>query len=187
MMIGLPASTPADETETAVEICALGADGARVYPTVVFAETELAEMSFCGRYLPLTVNEAVERTASVLDVFDRADVPVIRVGLCSGENLSSPESVVGGANHPALGELAMGELTYRRICEKADELLSNVNGEGKTMTVYVPKGATSRAVGQKKCNILRLNEKYCKNYAINRIKILENSSIIGYNIIIDIN
>lgn len=187
MMIGLPASTSEDEVETAREICCLGADGARVYPTVVFAETELAEMSSDGRYNPLSIEEAIERTASVLDIFDRAGVTVIRVGLQSGENLSSPESAVGGANHPALGELAMGELFYRRICERADEVLSNPDLNGKTMTVYVARGATSRAVGQKKRNILRLNEKYCKNSAINRIKILENSSIIGYNIIIDIN
>ena len=187
MMIGLPSSTLEDEIETAKAICNFGADGARVYPTVVFFETELAQMSAEGRYTPLSIDDAIERTAAVLDVFDRADVPVIRVGLCSGENLSSPESVIGGANHPALGELAMGELTYRRICEKADEILSIIDSKGKTMTVYVPKGATSRAVGQKKRNILRLNEKYCKNHAINRIKILENSSIIGYNIIIDIN
>ncbi len=186
MMIGLPSSTPEDEIETARSICSLGADGARVYPTVVFADTELAEMSRDGRYEPLSIEDAIERTASVLDIFDRAGVPVIRVGLCSGENLSSPEGVVGGANHPALGELAMGELTYRRICEKADEALSNTDSKGKTMTVYVPRGATSRAVGQKKRNVLRLNEKYCKNLAINRIKILENSSIIGYNIIIDL-
>lgn len=185
MMIGLPGSTPEDEIETAKAICSLGADGARVYPTVVFASTELADMSADGRYIPLSVDDAIVRTASVLDVFDRAGVPVIRVGLCSGENLSSPESVVGGANHPALGELAMGELFYRRICAEADNLLSTMNAEGKTMTVFVPKGATSRAVGQKKRNILRLNEKYCKNHAINRVKILENSSIIGYNIIID--
>lgn len=186
MMIGLPDSTPEDEMETASEICALGADGARVYPTVVFADTELALMTRDGRYKPLSVDSAVERTASVLDVFDRADVPVIRVGLQSGENLSSEESVVGGANHPALGELAMGELFYRRICESADALVSCADAAGKTMTVFVPRGATSRAVGQKKRNILRLNEKYCKNLAINRIKILENSSIIGYNIIIDL-
>lgn len=187
MMIGLPGSTLTDEIETAKEICKLGADGARVYPTVVFAQTELADMTADGRYQPLSIDEAIERTASVLDVFDRAGVPVIRVGLCAGENLSSPESVVGGANHPALGELAMGELMFRRICEKADEALVRTTPKGKTMTVYVPRGATSRAVGQKKRNILRLNEKYCKNHAINRIKILENSSIIGYNIIIDIN
>jgi hypothetical protein len=79
----------------------------------------------------------------------------------------------------------MGELIYRRICEKADKALKAAEVPGKTMTVFVPRGATSRAIGQKKRNILRLNEKYCKNHQINRIKILENSSLIGYNIIID--
>lgn len=186
MMIGLPGSALEDEIATAKAICNAGADGARVYPTVVFAETGLAEMTSSGIYKPLDIEDAIERTASVLDIFDRAGIPVIRVGLCSGENLSSPESVVGGANHPALGELAMGELTYRRICEEADKAISSTDPRGKTMTVYVPVGATSRAVGQKKRNILRLNEKYCKNHAINRIKILEISSIIGYNIIIDL-
>ena len=186
MMIGLPGATLEDEIATAKAICNAGADGARVYPTVVFAETELAQMTSIGSYKPLDIEDAIERTASVLDIFDRAGIPVIRVGLCSGENLSSPESVVGGANHPALGELAMGELTYRRICEEADKSILSTDPRGKTMTVYVPVGATSRAVGQKKRNILRLNEKYCKNHAINRIKILEISSIIGYNIIIDL-
>ncbi|MBR4062793.1 MAG: hypothetical protein IKK01_06980, partial [Clostridia bacterium] len=187
MMIGLPQSGIDDEIATAKAICDLGADGARVYPTVVFSETELADMTASGIYVPLSTDDAIERTASVLDIFDRAGVPVIRVGLCSGENLSSPESVIGGASHPALGELAMGELMYRRICEEADRMIGLNDVSGKTMTVFVPRGATSRAVGQKKRNILRLNEKYCKNHAINRIKILENSSIIGYNIIIDIN
>ncbi len=185
MMIGLPASTPEDEIETAKAICSLGADGARVYPTVVFAKTELADMTFDGSYRPLDIEDAICRTANVLDIFDRAGVPVIRVGLCSGENLSSPESVIGGANHPALGELAMGELMYRRIVQAADKALSSCVGENKTMVVYVPKGDVSKAIGQKKRNILRLNEKYLKNTLINRIKILENSSIIGYNIIID--
>ena len=142
-------------------------------------------MTVSGKYIPLSVDDAIDRTASVLDIFDRAGVSVIRVGLCSGENLSSPESVVGGANHPALGELAMGELMYRRICEEADRVIENRDVSDKTMTVFVPRGATSRAIGQKKRNIMRLNEKYCKKHSINRIKILENSSIIGYNIIID--
>ena len=60
MMVGLPSSTIDDEIETAKAICALGADGARVYPTVVFAETELAErilslssVSITLEYLPI--------------------------------------------------------------------------------------------------------------------------------------
>ena len=186
MMIGLPGSTQEDEIKTAEAICREGADGARVYPTVVFAGTELADMMKNGIYQPLGIDEAAQRTSSVLDVFDRFSVPVIRVGLCSGENLSSPESVVGGANHPALGEVAMGELMYRRICAEIDRLDLKESAEGKTIVVSVPRGALSRAIGQKKRNITRLYEKYCKNSGINRIKILENSSIIGYNIIIDL-
>ncbi len=183
MMIGLPNSTPEDEIATAKAICSLGADGARVYPTVVFAKTELADMTFDGRYRPLELEDAIERTANVLDVFDRAGIPVIRVGLCSGENLSSAESVVGGANHPALGELAMGELFYRRICGELDRLAPLP--EAREMRIFVPEGEVSKAVGQKKRNILRIKEKYFKNTPGNRIKILEKSSIMGYNIIID--
>ena len=183
MMIGLPASNADREIATARAICELGADGARVYPTVVFANTELAEMSFTGRYEPLTDEEAVVRTKEVLAVFDSFGVPVIRVGLCAGENLSSPQKAIAGARHPAIGELSMGELFFDRICSAIDLFLRSEGApqSGETLLINVPKGATSRAVGQHRRNILRISEKY----RINRIKILENSSLIGYNIRID--
>ena len=69
MMIGLPRSTPKTEMDTARIICSLCADGARVYPTVVFAQTELAKMSESGEYIPLSLEDAVERTKNVLDIF----------------------------------------------------------------------------------------------------------------------
>ena len=53
MMIGLPKSSVKAEIDTAKLICELCADGARVYPTVVFADTELAKMCECGEYVPL--------------------------------------------------------------------------------------------------------------------------------------
>lgn len=77
MMIGLPCSTEEDEIYTAREICALGAHGARIYPTVVFLDTELADMAERGEYTPLSVEEAAGRSASVLDVFARTGVRVI--------------------------------------------------------------------------------------------------------------
>lgn len=125
MMTGLPGADSASETATARDICAWGADAARVYPTVVFRGTELEAMAAAGGYEPLDYDTAAERTASVLDVFDRAGVPVIRVGLCAGEGLTSPDTVAGGANHPAMGELAMGELFYRRICKAADDAVAS--------------------------------------------------------------
>ena len=44
MMIGLPLSDTQSEIATAEKICDMGADGARIYPTVVFSDTELCDM-----------------------------------------------------------------------------------------------------------------------------------------------
>ncbi len=180
MMIGLPGSDVGKEILTAEKICALGADAARIYPTVVFAETELYDMTKSGRYTPLTTEEAVTRTKETLAVFDRHGVPCIRVGLCASENLSDPAKVAGGANHSAIGELAMGELFYDRICEQTDR----VPGEKKnrTLTVYVPTGCVSKAVGQNRRNKKRL----CEKYGFSSVKVLEKNDMIGYNVLIRI-
>lgn len=177
MMIGLPSATVESEVMTARVICSLGADAARVYPTVVFYETELCLMAERGEYKPLTTDEAVARCARVLDVFDRHRVPCIRVGLCSSDNLSSEDKVYGGANHAAIGELAMSELYFERICERIDSF-ENSDFEGKNLTVFVATGYVSKAVGQNKKNKVRL----CQKYGFKRIKVLEKKDILGYNI-----
>jgi histone acetyltransferase (RNA polymerase elongator complex component) len=179
MMIGLPQSTPESEIETARAICGLGADGARVYPTVVFAETELSEMMARGEYIPLELEDAVARTAKVLDVFDRAGVPCIRVGLCASENLSDASKAIAGANHVAIGEMAMSALYFDRICAELDRL----GARGGGVTVFVSRGSVSKAVGQKKLN----KAKICEKYGLEWVKVLEKNEIIGYNIIIEYN
>ena len=45
MMTGLPGADAQSELQTARAICRLGADGARIYPTVVFRGTELCDMA----------------------------------------------------------------------------------------------------------------------------------------------
>lgn len=177
MMIGLPLSTIADELETAELICSVGADGARVYPTVVFAETELARMTEEGVYTPLSIDDAVTRTKCVLDVFDRASVPCIRVGLCASENLRDSSKAIAGATHVAIGEMAMSELFYDRISGELDK--RKIRG-GK-LTLYVPIGATSKVIGHKRKN----KEKICKKYGVESIKVLEKKELLGYNIIIE--
>ena len=180
MMIGLPGANIEDEIKTAEAIGQMGADGARVYPTVVFYETELHRMASNGEYPPLTNDVAIYRTKEVLKVFNKANVPCIRVGLCASENLSSKDSVYGGANHSAIGELAIGEIFY----EQMDDLIAKNIAEkvpGKTLCIGVPVGCTSKAVGQKRKNIIRL----CNKYSLLNIKIVEKSSIIGYNITIE--
>ena len=179
MMIGLPHSSVESEIMTAKLIAEVGADGARVYPTVVFYDTELCAMAERGEYVPLSNEDAVLRTKEVLCVFADRDVPCIRVGLQASENLADAEKGYGGANHSAIGELAMGELYFDRICREIDRL----DLSGNTLTVYVAKGCVSKAVGQKKKNKQRI----CQKYGFKSVKVLEKNQIIGYNIILECN
>ena len=181
MMIGLPNSTVEKEIHTAKKICEMGADGARIYPTVVFYDTELCSMMQSGIYSPLSNDDAVERTKEALKVFVAEDVPCIRVGLQSGENLSDASLVAGGANHSAIGELSMSALYLDKICEKIDA--QNLTKEPEKMTIYCPKGDISKIVGQKRKNI----EKIYQKYGIKNVKVLEKNELLSYNIIIDFN
>ncbi len=177
MMIGLPCSDVDKEIYTAKRICAMGADGARIYPTVVFHETELCEMAKRGEYIPIADDDAVMRTKEALRVFDEYGVPCIRVGLCASDNLSDENEVYGGANHSAVGELAMGELFYDKICEKLDK---EEGLEGKNIVICCSGGSTSKVSGQNKRNKIRI----CKKYGVKSIKILEKDELLGYNIIL---
>lgn len=177
MMIGLPLSDADKEIATAELICKAGADGARVYPTVVFADTELACMMERGEYKPLMLDDAVERTKNALAAFDRYGVPCIRVGLCASENLSDASVAIAGANHAAIGEMAMSALYLERISAELDRLA--IRGGG--VKIYVARGATSKAVGQKKINKVKI----CEKYGLEWVKVLEKNEIIGYNILVE--
>ena len=152
MMIGLPEATPETELSTAREICNLGACAARIYPTVVFYQTPLSEAVKNGSYQPLTVTEAVERSAAVLRVFVENNVPCIRIGLCAGEDFSSSDSVMAGPNHAALGELVWNELYYENLIAS----LKKAGLLGREVILHLPMREISKYVGQHKCNINRL-------------------------------
>ncbi len=157
MMIGLPGATPESELETARFIISSGAVAARIYPTVVFRDTELAALTEAGLYTPLTLDGAVERSARVMREFIKSGVKVIRVGLHSSENLRGAETYLAGPNHAALGELVENEIYYSEIKEK----LKKINiASGKTPEVLIPQRAISKAVGQKKKNKLRLIDEF---------------------------
>ena len=179
MMIGLPESSVETEIATAERICDMRADGARIYPTVVFYQTELAEMMRRGEYRALDNASAVERTKEALSVFVKRGVPCIRVGLCASENLSSPDTVCGGANHSAIGELAMNALYF----DKIEEAISGKESfaKGKKMIIYVPRGEISKVVGQKRSNIEKIRQKYQPR----SVKVLEKSELLSYNIMIE--
>ena len=173
MMIGLPQSSEADETDCAREICDMGAAGSRIYPTVVFRGTDLARMTETGEYTPLTVTEAAERSAAALEIFARSGVRCLRVGLCDSENLHGDERYLAGPVHPAMGEIVRSFI-YRRAIEEQLNGCSDIS----EITVEVARGGTSAAVGQTGAN----RRYFAEKFGIGHIKFVENERLIGYNI-----
>ena len=179
MMIGLPGASPEDEIYTADMICDMGCTAARIYPTIVFRDTELDGMYLSGKYSPLTVDEAVSRSAQALAVFEKRGVKCIRIGLCDSENLRSDETYSAGPSHPAMGELVGGRLFLTRMIAAACDALSH--GEkiaGRVMLAECPRGSVSKVTGNKKTNETYLK----KEFKIKKLKTIEKDEIIGYNI-----
>jgi len=145
MMVGLPCATEENERKTAEDICRMGADGARIYPTVVFEETALAEMAKNGQYAPLTTETSVLRAAGALSVFMEHDVPVIRIGLQSGEALEQGIGVAAGGYHPAVGELAYARCFRNRL----EQALAKQKTAGKTAIVRAHPSDVSKVIGQR--------------------------------------
>jgi len=156
MMVGLPSSTSDDEIKTASDIISWGADGARIYPTVVLGGTELSRMEEAGAYKALTVEDATERSACVLDLFDRSNIQVIRIGLCANETLEKEAS--HDSYHAAIGELVRARVFRKRM----EAALSNNGSDysGKTAVFTVPYGKISQALGQKRSNAEYLKERF---------------------------
>lgn len=180
MMLGLPGSDYEKELATARGICEVGAEAARIYPAVVLAGTELDRRTRSGEYLPLSVDEAAERSAGLLEYFLGEGVRVLRVGLCESDTLGG--SVTGGAYHPALGELAESRL-YLKLARRTLDRMERDKLSGASIVIEVPAGAVSRVSGQGKRNKLAI----IREYNVKNVKIIENGALAEYNIRINCN
>lgn len=149
-MAGLPGDTRETVRRTAEHVAALHPDGVRIYPVAVLPDTELYDLWQAGSYQPLEVETAAEWCADMLEVFEREQIPVIRVGLNPTEELES--RVAAGAYHPAMGELAYSVLWYRKLKRQLEA--------GGDSTLFVPARELSRAIGHKRRNLLRLRQEF---------------------------
>ena len=154
MMTGLPGDSDEGAVETAKKLIALRPDGVRIYPTVIVKDTALCDLWRAGLYREHSVVDAVRVCAKILPLFEAAGIPVIRLGLNPTEELSGGDAV-GGAYHPALGELVKSRL-YRN---KAETLLADSEPEMR-VTLGVNSRELSQMIGQHKENLRWLRETY---------------------------
>ncbi len=155
MMTGLPSDTDEKSLKTADEIIALGPDIVRIYPTLTIKDTFLEKMYLSGKYTPQTLDAAVELAKKLLLKFEGNGIRVIRIGLQSTDEISEGGSVVAGPLHSAFGELVENSIFY-------DKIAALIAGTVKwdTKTIRVNPRDISKAVGNKRRNILKIKQEF---------------------------
>ena len=155
MMTGLPGDDDAGAIDTALQLIELRPDAVRIYPTVIVCGTELERMWRAGIYKEHSVEDAVRVCSQIVPLFTEAQIPIIRLGLNPTEELSSG-AVLGGAYHPALGELVKS-----RVLRNQAELLMEQQGIfGQDAVIEVSDRMLSQMRGQKQCNVNWLKERF---------------------------
>ena len=113
-MVGLPGDTEEGTLFSAEETVKLKPGLARIYPTVVFPDTQLAEMMRQGNYIPLKEKEALEITEKVYEILYDGNIKIMRVGLKSTDLVKAGEEL-GGDYHPAFRQLVEGRIALKKI------------------------------------------------------------------------
>ena len=153
-MIGLPGDTKDKAIDTANEVVKLGPNFVRIYPTLVIKDTYLCKMLEKGEFSPLTLEEAVDISASLYMIYQNNGIDIIRVGLQPTKNIVSGGDVKGGPFHPAFRQL-VESMILRDLMEDAIKRRGLVD----RVDVYVGCKYISSAIGQKRENILYLKDK----------------------------
>ena len=126
-MLGLPEDTFSKALKTAEQVVALKPDMVRIYPALVLKDTELESLYNQGRFVPLTVEEAVGWCAEIVQLYRKEEIKILRIGLHSSELLEG--SIVAGPYHPAFGELVESRILLKEIIKELDNMELNENSE----------------------------------------------------------
>ena len=160
MMIGLPESTKLDEINTAKALIKLKPKIVRIYPVLVIKNTPLAKEYEQGEYIPLTVEQAVDRAKDIMQLFNNAKIEVIRIGLQNTEEITDPSEessqVIAGPYHPAFRQLVESGMWYDEIVQK----IKKFNIKVMQVTIKANPENINNIIGHKKENVLKLKEFY---------------------------
>ncbi len=154
MMIGLPGDSLEKSIFTAKKIVELGANNARIYPALVIKGTAMHQWFEKGKYIPLSLKEAVNWTKQILPIFENAGVKLIRVGLHPSEGLLTGEELIAGPFHISFRELVLTEIWNDKL-----KLLLIREGIEK-LKIMVPFGSLNYAIGYNARNKKMLLRKF---------------------------
>ena len=146
MMIGLPEDNYERAIQTANDIVSLGASNTRIYPAIVVKGTALEKLYQEGKYIPLTLEQAVEWTKDIVHIFEKSNVSIIRMGLHPSEELVIGKSLIAGPFHASFKEMVMTQIWKEIIDTELNEDTSN------KIKIIVSNRQIHHAIGYKQIN-----------------------------------
>jgi len=170
LMPGLPGDSADSFMKTIDTVIELKPDFVRIYPSLVIKDTPLEDLYASGRYMPLSLDDAVALCREALERFELAGIDVIRIGLQPTEELEKPGTIITGPYHPAFRQLVESSI----LLDKMRCALRNGTGKTRRVTFQVNPKDLSTAIGQKRSNIKKLE----KEFGVQKIQIVAGQNVL---------
>lgn len=178
MMVGLYGDTIDTVVNTAFEICKINPDFVRVYPTLTIKDTELERLYYSKEYIPMSFEDSICLCKYIYVIFKYYNIPIIRLGLQSSDNISEDVDIVAGPYHPAFRELVESSV-YRDFIEYY-MCFFDIKDD---ITIKCNNSEVSKIVGNKRSNLKYFKEKYNINIKIKTLTLEKNILKFNENIV----
>jgi radical SAM enzyme (TIGR01210 family) len=150
IMPGLPEDTFDKDIHTTKASIEMKPDICRIYPALVIKDTPMEKMYKSNEYIPYSLEEAVNVSKVMYDMYRKKHINVIRIGLQPTESINEGGDIVVGPFHPSFRELVEGSLL-------ADIILENMNDERNAL-IYINPKDLSKLYANKKLYFNKLKE-----------------------------
>jgi hypothetical protein len=146
VMVGLPGERWGDIRQTANEVARLSPHYIRIYPLVVLKETELYDMYKDGLFMPIPIEEAVDRALLIYLTALTSNIKTIKMGLT--DNIALKTRAIAGAYHPAFGYMVKSRGFFLAVKAR----LMDTSAKGR-LTICLNRRDIPHLVGYNRSNI----------------------------------
>ena len=150
IMPGLPGDSFEKDISTTKASIEMKPDICRIYPSLVIKDTPMELMYKSNDYIPYSLEDAVNISKVMYNMYRENKINVIRIGLQPTESINEGKDIVAGPFHPSFRELVEGSLMV-------DIVLENMKEEEKAI-IHINSKDLSKLYANKKVYFNRLKE-----------------------------
>lgn len=168
IMPGLPGDTFDKDIKTTKASIEMEPDICRIYPSLVIKDTPMEQMYKSSNYIPYSLEDAVNISKMMYDMYRKNNIHVIRIGLQPTETINQGKDIVAGPFHPSFRELVEGSLI-------TDILLKNIK-EDEIAVIEINSKDLSKLYANKKLYFNKLKQ-FRKNITVKQSVEIERGHI----------